>query len=127
MPFQIRSVQNLAGGCVYGVAAYLLRRDNSRLKWAGVALMGITAMQWVEGALWLDGPTPDGFANQLLTVGLIPLAPHSVQVRFRQKRVSPTVDPSHSGGGPVEQRGATTGTEVAFIGQNCLARRANHC
>jgi hypothetical protein len=64
----------LAGGCVYGVAAYLLRRDNPRLKWAGVALMGITAMQWVEGALWLDGPTSDGFANQLLTVGLIPLA-----------------------------------------------------
>lgn len=31
-------------------------------------------MQWVEGALWLDGPTPKGFANQLLTVGLIPLA-----------------------------------------------------
>lgn len=59
---------------MYGVAAYLLRRDNPRLKWGGVALMGITAMQWVEGALWLDGPTPNGFANQLLTVGLIPLA-----------------------------------------------------
>lgn len=36
--------------------------------------MGITAMQWVEGALWLDGPTRDGFANRLLTVGLIPFA-----------------------------------------------------
>lgn len=39
-----------------------------------VALMGITGMQWVEGALWLDGPTPHGLVNQLLTVGLIPLA-----------------------------------------------------
>jgi len=64
----------LAGGCVYGIAAYVLRRDNPRLKWAGVSLMGITAMQWVEGALWLDGPTPDGFVNQVLTIGLIPLA-----------------------------------------------------
>jgi hypothetical protein len=64
----------LAGAGVYGVAAYLLRRDNPRLKWSGVALMGITAMQWVEGALWLDGPAPDGFVNQLLTIGLIPLA-----------------------------------------------------
>jgi hypothetical protein len=36
--------------------------------------MGITAMQWVEGALWLDGPTPSGFENQLLTIGLIPVA-----------------------------------------------------
>lgn len=64
----------MAGGCVYGIAAYLLRRDNPRLKWGGLALAGITAMQWVEGALWLDGPTPHGPANQLLTVGLIPLA-----------------------------------------------------
>jgi len=31
-------------------------------------------MQWVEGALWLDGPTPNGFGNQVLTIGLIPLA-----------------------------------------------------
>jgi len=36
--------------------------------------MGITAMQWVEGLLWLDGPMPHGLTNQLLTVGLIPLA-----------------------------------------------------
>ncbi len=36
--------------------------------------MGITAMQWVEGLLWLDGPTPHGTVNQLLTIGLIPLA-----------------------------------------------------
>ena len=36
--------------------------------------MGITAMQWVEGILWLDGPTPHGALNQLLTIGLIPLA-----------------------------------------------------
>ena len=36
--------------------------------------MGITAMQWVEAALWLDGPTQSGSVNQLLTVGLIPLA-----------------------------------------------------
>jgi hypothetical protein len=56
------------------VAAYLLRRDNPRLRWGAVALMGITAMQWVEGLLWLDGPTPHGVVNQLLTVGLIPLA-----------------------------------------------------
>ncbi len=64
----------LAGGCAYGVAAYLLRRDNPRLKWSGVALMGITAMQWVEGILWLDGPTPHGLVNQTVTVSLIPLA-----------------------------------------------------
>lgn len=36
--------------------------------------MGITAMQWVEGFLWLDGPTPHGAVNQFLTIGLIPLA-----------------------------------------------------
>lgn len=36
--------------------------------------MGITAMQWVEGALWLDGPTPSSFTNRLLTIVLIPLA-----------------------------------------------------
>lgn len=59
---------------MYGVAACVLRRNSRRLKWAGVALMGITAMQWVEGALWLDGPKPAGLANRLLTVGLIPLA-----------------------------------------------------
>ena len=64
----------LAAGCAYGVSAYLLRRNNPRLKWGAVALMGITAMQWVEGFLWLDGPTPHGVVNQLLTVGLIPLA-----------------------------------------------------
>jgi hypothetical protein len=64
----------LAAGCAYGVSAYLLRRNNPRLKWGAVALMGITAMQWVEGFLWLDGPTPHGVVNQILTVGLIPLA-----------------------------------------------------
>ena len=57
-----------------GVAAYLLRRESPRLKWGAVALMGITAMQWVEGLLWLDGPTPHGAVNQLLTIALIPLA-----------------------------------------------------
>ena len=36
--------------------------------------MGITAMQWVEGLLWLDGPKPHGAVNQFLTIGLIPLA-----------------------------------------------------
>jgi len=64
----------VAGGCAYGVSAYLLRRDNPRLKWSAVALMGITGMQWVEGALWIDGPRPHGMVNQVLTVGLIPLA-----------------------------------------------------
>ena len=47
----------VAGSCSYGVAAYLLRRDNPRLRFAAVGLAGITAMQWVEGALWLDGMT----------------------------------------------------------------------
>lgn len=64
----------LAGGCAYGVSAYLLRRDHPRLKWGSVALAGITAMQWIEGLLWLDGPTPHGTVNQLLTIALIPLA-----------------------------------------------------
>jgi hypothetical protein len=64
----------LAAGCAYGVSSYLLRRANPRLRWSAVALMGITAMQWVEGLLWLDGPTPHGLINQVLTVGLIPLA-----------------------------------------------------
>jgi hypothetical protein len=36
--------------------------------------MGITAMQWVEGFLWLDGPKPHGVLNQFLTVAFIPLA-----------------------------------------------------
>ena len=44
----------IAGGCAYGAAAYLLWRDHPRLKWAGVALAGITAMQWVEALLWLE-------------------------------------------------------------------------
>ena len=64
----------LAGGCAYGVAGWILRRDNPRLKWSAVALMGITAMQWVEGLLWLDGPSAHGLVNQLLTICLIPLA-----------------------------------------------------
>ena len=64
----------LASGGAYGAAVYLLRRDHPRLRWSAIALMGITAMQWVEGMLWLDGPAPHGSLNQLLTVGLIPLA-----------------------------------------------------
>jgi hypothetical protein len=64
----------IAGGCAYGVAAYVLRRDDPRLKWSAVALIGITSMQWVEGALWLDGPAPGGFVNHVLTVDFIPLA-----------------------------------------------------
>lgn len=36
--------------------------------------MGITAMQWTEGALWLDGPKPHGIVNQVITVFFIPLA-----------------------------------------------------
>ena len=69
------ATSSLAGGCcAYGVAAYLLRRDNPRLKWGAVALMGITAMQWTEAVLWLEGPKPHGIVNQLVTIGLIPLA-----------------------------------------------------
>jgi hypothetical protein len=64
----------LASGGAYGAAIYLLKRENPRLKWGAVALMGITAMQWVEGLLWLDGPTPHGALNHLLTIGVIPLA-----------------------------------------------------
>ena len=36
--------------------------------------MGITAMQWVEGLLWLDGPQLHGALNQILTIAFIPLA-----------------------------------------------------
>jgi hypothetical protein len=64
----------LASGSAYGAAIYLLRSDNPRLKWSAVALFGITAMQWAEGLLWLDGPTPHGLLNQLLTIWIIPLA-----------------------------------------------------
>ena len=64
----------MAGGCAYAVSAYLLRRDNPRLKWGAVALMGITAMQWTEAVLWINGPIPHGMLNQLVTIGLIPLA-----------------------------------------------------
>jgi hypothetical protein len=64
----------LASSGAYGAAVYLLRRENRRLKWGAIALMGITAMQWVEGLLWLDGPTPHGALNHLLTIVLIPLA-----------------------------------------------------
>ena len=64
----------IASGCAYGVSVYLLRRNNPRLKWGAIALMGITAMQWVEGVLWLEGPTPHGLINQVLTIGLIPFA-----------------------------------------------------
>ncbi|WP_146451602.1 hypothetical protein [Bythopirellula polymerisocia] len=52
----------------------MLRHEQPRLKFAAVALMGVTAMQWVEAVLWLDGPLPHGTINQLITVGLIPLA-----------------------------------------------------
>lgn len=64
----------VAGGCSYGVAAYLHRRNHPKLKWSAIALMGITAMQWVEGFLWLGNPRICGIINMLLTVGLIPLA-----------------------------------------------------
>jgi hypothetical protein len=64
----------LASSSAYGAAIYLLRRDHPRLKWSAIALMGITAMQWVEGILWLDGPAPHSPLNQLLTIGLIPFA-----------------------------------------------------
>jgi hypothetical protein len=52
----------------------VLRRDSPRLKWCGIALLGITAMQWAEGFLWLDGPRPGGALNHWLTVALIPMA-----------------------------------------------------
>src|SRR4029077_5629775 len=68
-----RTSSLLGAGSAYVVSFYLLRRDNPRLRWSAVALMGITAMQWVEGLLWLDGPMPHGLINQLLSVGLIPL------------------------------------------------------
>ncbi len=64
----------VAAGSAYGVAAWLLRRDHPRLKWSAVALMGVTAMQLAEGLLWLDGPKPHGWVNQLLTIAIIPLA-----------------------------------------------------
>ena len=64
----------VAGGGAYGVSVWLLRRDHPRLRWGAIALMGITAMQLVEGMLWLDGPTPHGSLNQILTIALIPLA-----------------------------------------------------
>ena len=32
------------------------------------------AMQWTEAVLWLDGPKPHGIVNQMVTIGLIPLA-----------------------------------------------------
>ncbi len=63
----------LAGGFAFGVSAYVLRRNHPRLKWCGVALLGVTAMQWLEGVLWLEGPTPDGWLNRFLTVGVVPL------------------------------------------------------
>jgi hypothetical protein len=69
-----RNIESGGGGCAYAVSAYLLRRDNPRLKWGAVALMGITAMQWTEAVLWINGPIPHGMLNQLVTIGLIPLA-----------------------------------------------------
>jgi hypothetical protein len=64
----------VAGAASYGVALYLHGRRNPRLKWAAVGLMGITAMQWAEGFIWLGNPRICGMINLLLTVGLIPLA-----------------------------------------------------
>jgi hypothetical protein len=64
----------MVGCCAYAVSAYLLRHDNPRLKWGEVALMGITAMQWTEAVLWINGPIPHGILNQLVTISLIPLA-----------------------------------------------------
>ena len=69
-----RHIISAGRGLCLCVSAYLLRRDHPRLRWGAVALMGITAMQWVEGLLWLDGPKPHGSLNQFLTIGLIPLA-----------------------------------------------------
>ena len=40
-----------------------------------VALMGITAMQWVEGILWLDGPTPHGTFASVLASWTTPAFP----------------------------------------------------
>jgi hypothetical protein len=57
----------------YGIAFYLLRRKHPKLKWAAIAIMGITAMQLIEGLLWLDGPNPNSTFNKILTVGFIPL------------------------------------------------------
>ena len=59
----------IAGTCSYGVAAYLHRRNQPKLKWAAVALTGITAMQWVEGFIWLGDPRICGIVNMLLTIG----------------------------------------------------------
>ncbi|MBF0501362.1 MAG: hypothetical protein HQM09_14575 [Candidatus Riflebacteria bacterium] len=64
----------VAGSCSYGVAVYLHRRNHPRFKWAAVALMGITMMQWAEGLLWLGNPRICGLINMVLTVGLIPVA-----------------------------------------------------
>lgn len=64
----------IAGGASYAVAFYLHGLPYARMKWASVALMGITAMQWAEGFLWLGDPRICGLTNLLLTVGLIPLA-----------------------------------------------------
>lgn len=64
----------VAGSASYGVALYLYGRQNPRLKWVAVGLMGITAMQWVEGFIWMGNPRVCGVVNMLLTIGLIPLA-----------------------------------------------------
>jgi hypothetical protein len=57
----------------YCIAFYLLRRKNPKLKWAAVAIMGITLMQLFEGLLWFDGPTTGGTFNKILTMVFIPL------------------------------------------------------
>ncbi len=64
----------LGGAAASGTAIYLWRRGHPRLKWCAVSLVGISAMQWAEGLLWLDGPTPQDSLNHVLTVGVIPLA-----------------------------------------------------
>ncbi|MFT4628378.1 MAG: hypothetical protein ACI8PZ_007073 [Myxococcota bacterium] len=64
----------MAGAFAYGVAGFVYRKQDPRLKWGAVALVGITAMQWVEGLLWMSDPSDCGTIDQLLTVVAIPLA-----------------------------------------------------
>lgn len=73
MCFDARS-SLLAGAFTYGSALHLFRRENPRLKWCAVSIAGISAMQWAEGFLWLDGPVPQGALNHALTTVAIPLA-----------------------------------------------------
>ncbi len=64
----------LGGSIAYGVAAFIYRRPRPRMKWCAIGLCGITAMQWVEGFLWLDGPAPGSPFNKFLTIVFIPIA-----------------------------------------------------